>query len=50
MKKSSVTIFMAFEDLEGNLYRKVVHSQVHLTGPYSGNACPPRASAYTSYS
>jgi hypothetical protein len=49
MKKTSVTIFMPFEALEGDLYRNVAHCQVHLTGPYSGNAHPPRALAYTSY-
>jgi hypothetical protein len=45
MKKTSVTIFMPFEALEGELYRNVAHSPVHLTGPYSGNAHPPRALA-----
>jgi hypothetical protein len=43
MKRTSVTIFMPFEALEGDLYRNVAHSQAHLTGPYSGNAHPPWA-------
>jgi hypothetical protein len=43
MKKTSVTIFMPFEALEGDLHRNVAHIQVHLTGPYSSNAHPPKA-------
>jgi hypothetical protein len=34
-KKQVWQFFMPFEALEGDLYRNVVHSQVHLTGPYS---------------
>jgi hypothetical protein len=50
MKKTSATIFMPFGALEGDLYTNVAHSQVHLRGPNSSNARPPRALAYTSYS